>query len=139
MVWPYQSASLCHSNKLLYPSADPPWQHSIPLVQQQFQNGFQLQGFLLSSSKWSRNILLAEGPRAQDNTFRRNNQKKTIKSTLTGAEDSFLGSSSGLEQSALEVTSITIAFKRKFNTGLLKLTSPKQSARKLSLQKRLKK
>lgn len=96
---------------LINPPLHPPPQHSVPLVPQQFQNGFQSQGFLLSSSKWSRNILLAEGPRAQESICHRNNQKKTIKTTLTGAEDSFLGSSSGLEQNALEMASITIAFK----------------------------
>lgn len=48
--------------------------------------------------------------------------KETIKSTLIGAEDSFLGSSSGLEHNTLEVASITTAFKRKFNTSFLKLT-----------------
>lgn len=90
---------------------------------QQLQNGFQHQGLLLSSSELSRNILLAEGLRAQESIFHRNNQKKTSKSTLIGAEDSFLGSSSGLEQNALKVASITIAFKIKFNISFLKLTS----------------
>jgi len=50
-------------------------------------------------------------------------KRKPSEGKLTGAEGSFLGSSSYLEQNALEVVSTTTAFKRKLNISFLKLTS----------------